>query len=318
MDTRMLRRCLLSLMVIVGVAPIARAAIERTVTKDFAVKAGAALKIDTCQGGIRIEPSADNQIHVLVRETIAAADEAEADRRIQVLDFKIEQSAAGVVLQARYRLHAHWFWQTWPSVGLSYVVKVPRACDLDLATPEGDITVGPVEGTVRLRVGTGTVFVGAVKGSVEAAVLRGDVAITACSGALTLVARVGNVLVGRAEGLTKINGSGGTIEIQNSRGNLHVDGDGADLKVGFAYPLTEPSELSAAGGDIEVAFDPRSTGMLSARASVFGAVKVKNLALKIESGKIGSSHIIATLNGGGPKILIAASGGNVRLSGREP
>jgi hypothetical protein len=99
---------------------------------------------------------------------------------------------------------------------------------------------------------------------------------------------------------------------------MHIDANGADIKAGFVHPLTESSELRASGGDIEAVFDPRSACTLSARASTFGAVKVKNLTLAIKSGKIGASSLAATLNGGGPKILINSSGGSVRLTGSEP
>ena len=312
------RSLTLCLMVLAGLAPMTQAAIERTLERTFVVSAGCSLKIDTCQGAIRVEPSTDNQFHLLVRQSMAAESQADADRRLQDLDLKIEQAASQVSIKARYRRAAHWFWENWPPVALAYVVKVPRACSLDLVTAEGDITVGALEGTLQARTGNGAIFTGEVSGNVQATSVRGDVAVTACTGELTLIAKAGNVLVGRAGGLTKIHGVGGTIEVQSARGNLHVEGDGADLKIGFVHPLTESAELHAAGGDIEVSFDLRSACTISASASTFGAVKNKNLPLKLEAGKIGSSRVLATLNNGGPKILIEASGGNVSLTGREP
>lgn len=312
------RGLVLCLMVLAGLAPASRAAVERTVEKSFVVPSGITFKIDTCQGAIRIEPSLDGQLHVLVRQTMGVDTDPEADQRLQDLVLQIEQDGAQVSVKARYRRALRWAWENWPPVALAYVVKVPRACNLDLVTSEGDILVGAIDGTVLARTGNGAIFTGEVNGSVQAISTRGDVSVTACTGELTLTAKAGNVLVGRACGLTKIKGAGGLIEIQNSRGNLRVDADGADIKVGFAHPLIETSELRAAGGDIEADFDPRSACTLLARASTFAEVKVRNLPLTIESGKIGSSRVIATLNGGGPKILINASGGTVRLIGREP
>jgi len=279
---------------------------------------GGVFKIDTCQGAIRIEPSPDNLIHLLVRQTMAVDSATDADRRLKDLDLQFEAATTQVSVKARYRRAVRWAWENWPPVALAFVVKVPRACNLDLITPEGDITVGSLEGNVVVRTGNGAIFIGEVKGSVRAMSARGDVSVTACSGELVLTAKAGNVLVGRAGGLTKIEGSGGTIDIQSSRGNLHVDADNSDVKISFVHPLIESSELLAAGGDIEVVFDQRSACTLSASASMFGEVKAKNLALVIESGKVGSSKVIGTLNGGGPKLLINASGGNVRLTGSEP
>jgi hypothetical protein len=313
-----IREFVLCAMVLVGFAQMTQATVERTLEKSFAAVSGVTLKIDTCQGVIRIEPSIDKKIHILVRETMDVADEAAADRRLQDVDLQIEQTEALVSVRARYRKALRWAWESWPPVALAYVVKVPRSCNLDLATPEGDIIVCAIEGTVSARTGSGAVFIGEVNGAVRATCTRGDISVTACTGELTLTAKSGNILVGRASGLTRINGSGGLVEIQNSRGNLRVDADGADIKIGFIHPLTESSELRASGGDIEVLFDQRSACTLDARASSFGGVKAKNLSLKLELGKIGSSHVVATLNGGGPKITITSSGGNVRLTGSEP
>jgi hypothetical protein len=296
----------------------AQAAIERTVEKKFPVKADASVQIDTCQGVIRVEASPDNQIHVLVRETMDVEDEAAADKRLQDLDLQIEQFGAVVSVKARYRRTVRWAWESWPPVALSYVVKIPGACSLDLVTLEGDITIGHVNGSVKLRTGSGAIFAGEVKGSIQATSLRGDVSVTACSGELTLTAKSGNIIVGRASGVTKLSGSGGLIEVQNARGNLSIDADGADIKVGFVHPCTESTELKASGGDIEAIFDTRSACTIRANSSRFGQVKLKNFPGAVESGKAGSSRIIATLNGGGPLVKIDASGGNVKLTGREP
>ncbi|MFT3868944.1 MAG: DUF4097 family beta strand repeat-containing protein [Nibricoccus sp.] len=305
-------------MVLTGLAIPLPAAVERTVEKSFSVATGALLKIDTVQGAIRIELSPDNQIHVLVREGMEVDDEAAADKRLKDLDLRLEQVDGTVSVKARYLRAVRWTWQSWPPVTLSFVVKVPRACNLDLVTTEGDITIGNLDGSIHARTEAGAIFTGEVKGAVQATSLRGDISVTACSGELTITAKSGNVTVGRPGGLTKISGSGGLIEVQNARGNLRVDADGADIKVGFAHPCTESAELRAAGGDIEVILDTRSICTIRANSSRFGQVKLKNFPGAIESGEAGSSHVVATLNGGGPLVKIDASGGNVRLTGRAP
>lgn len=305
-------------MVLIGFAVALPAAVERTVERSFPVATGALLKIDTCQGAIRIELSPDNQIHLLVREGMDVEDEAAADKRLKDLDLQIEQLDATVSVKARYLRAVRWAWDSWPPVTLSFVVKVPRACNLDLVTPEGDITIGNLDGTIKARTGAGAIFTGEIKGAIQTASLRGDVSVTACTGELNVTAKSGNVLVGRSGGLTKISGSGGLIEVQNARGNLRIDADGADIKVGFTHPCTESSELHAAGGDVEVVFDTRSACTIRANSSRFGQVKLNNFPGTIESGKAGSSRVIATLNGGGPLVKIDASGGNVRLTGRAP
>jgi len=306
------------LLITLGRPHQARAAVERTVEKTFIVAAGVTLKLDTCHGAIRIEPSTDNHLQVLVRETMNVPTEDDADRLQHHLNLTFEQTPAQVSIKARFKRSVRWAWESWPPVALAYAIKLPRDSHLKLTTAEGDITVCSLKGNVQARAGNGAIFTGDINGSVSATSTRGDLSVTACTGPLTLSAQQGNVLVGRAHGITKINAADGTIEVQNARGPLFIKADAADIKVGFPHPLLAPAELRADGGDIEALFDPRCAANLDAHASTFGEVKVKNLALKIESGKPGTSRVRGTLNGGGPKLLLKASGGNIRLTGLEP
>ncbi|MFT3783788.1 MAG: DUF4097 family beta strand repeat-containing protein [Nibricoccus sp.] len=294
-----------------------RGAIERSVEKTFPISKGGCFKIDTRQGVIRVEASPDDKIHLLLREAMDIDNQLDADKRLEDLLLNIDAQEAQVSLQARFRKGLRWGWQSWPPVALTFEVKLPRGCLLDVKTAEGNVTVGPLESAVRISASNGTIFTGEVSGPLSIESTRGDVSVTACKGELNIRANSGNVLVGRAYGTTKIFGTSGLIEVQNALGHLQIDADGADVKVGFARSAKEAAELKAFGGDIEVVFDTRGAFTIDASSSRFGQVKTKALPLSIESGKAGSPRVIGTLNGGGPFIKIDSSGGNVRLVGRE-
>jgi hypothetical protein len=73
--------------------------------------------------------------------------------------------------------------------------------------------------------------------------------------------------------------------------------------------------VGASGGDVEATFETTVRANVDVHASTFGQVRFHDLALATTSGKLGDSHIIGTLGGGGPLLQIRASGGNVRLRG---
>lgn len=317
-NVRRLVSLFLVMAAVFAAVPAVQAAIERSVERSFPGVSGVRLKIRTSQGAIRAEASPDDQIHVLVRFSMDAESEEAAEVLMREVDVVMEQVEAEISVNARFRRSLRWIWDDWPPVTLAYLVKIPRGCGLDLSTVEGDVIVANVEGDARLRTERGAIFTGEVHGSLDACSGRGDVSVTACTGDLLVAARSGNILVGRSGGVTRLSGADGLIEVQNARGNLEIDADGADIKVGFAHPCTESGVLKASGGDVEVIFDTRSACTIRAQASRFGRVRLKKFPGVIESGREGAASLVATLNGGGPLMKINASGGSIRLSGREP
>jgi hypothetical protein len=295
------------------------ALIERVVEKTFPVSSGALLKVDTFHGAIRVQTDDLPEIRVLLRESFDLKTEAEADRVLKDFELDLEPSERKVAITARYHRSLRWAWENWPPVTLAFEIRCPKNTSLDLTSREGNITVlGGIKGAIAVRALAGTIFIGETDGEISASSAHGDISVTASTGALTLTAKSGNILVGRTGGTTHLSGAGGAIEVQSARGRIEAETDGADLKVGFVHPITEPSELHTSGGDVWVNLDARSACTLDARSSRFASVKARDLPVAVTTGELGSSHVVGTVNGGGPKIVIEASGGGVRLVGVPP
>lgn len=292
------------------------AAIERTVERLFPLAHRAKVNVDTPYGSIHITSTDRPEVKIVVRESIDAASEEAANRQLRDLDLAIEQRPDGTVsLRASYKKALRWTWEKWPPVGLEIEMSVPTTSDLDLLSHEGAIEVGNVQGEVKIRAMQGRVFAGEIEGPLTIWSAKGDIAVTACQGELRLTARGGNIIVGRTIGRAGIAARGGVVEVQATHGALQAESEDSDLKVGFAYPLTGDSNLQASGGDILVTFDPRTSATIEARASTLSKVTVHDLPLVMEKGEASSSRLQATLNGGGPRVVIRSSGGGVRLLG---
>lgn len=298
--------------------PDASALIERRVERRFATPAAASLKIDTFSGAVRIIKGDAGEVAVTVIEQGDVEKESEMDDLVNAFDLRMEQKGGEVDLMARYRKHVSWSWTGWPPLLLTYEVKVPPQCDVEVVTLDGSIVVGSLRGKLGLANDSGAIFTGEIDGEIKARSRVGDIAVTACTGALAAHSRLGNVIVGRAYGHTELSSDGGYIELQRAAGETVVRGSGSDVKVGFVPPIKAPARISTSGGGVSLVMETTSACTLDLSASIFGRVKVRNLAIHATGGGAGRSRLAGTVNGGGPLIEADANGGSILVRGLDP
>ena len=294
------------------------ALIQRQVERRFEVPASASLKIDTFTGAVHISKGEANVIEVKVIELADVEMESAMDARLKNFDLSIEQKGAGVSILARYRKHLTWSWTGWPPLQLTYEIKVPAQCAIQVVTMDGGIVVGALQGNLDLANDSGPIFTGEINGDTKARSRVGDIALTACTGAITAHTRSGNVIVGRAFGRTELSSDGGYIELQRAAGEVIVRGSGTDAKVGFVSPIKQPATITTSGGEITLVMETSSTCTLDLHASIFGRVSVRNLAIAVTAGGDGHSTLAGAVNGGGPLISADANGGSILVRGLDP
>lgn len=299
----------------------ASAVIERRVEQRFEVPADAVLKVDTFSGIVNVTADDDvRAIEVVVIQTADVTTEAAMDERLGALSLSIKQHKNGaVVVGARYVNPVSLSWTSWPPVNLVYEIKVPRRSDVSVQTREGRITIGSLEGRVNVRNETGEIFVGEIDGSVTARSDAGRVGITAATGVIKATTVTGNITVGRTGTHTRVSSSGGFLEVQRVRGDLVLRGNGSDADVGFEPPIRRPADIALSGGTLTLIVEKPSECTLDMRASIFGKVTVRGeLPLSVVAGGEGRSQFKAHVNGGGPRIVARAKGGNIVVRAVEP
>lgn len=286
--------------------------VERTVQKIFPVGAGAALKLDTYRGSIIIEDSDDAQIRAEVRIALATEDPAVADRIMKNLELELTSDGDTVTVRARNptESRARFTW-TDQKLDLSFHIRVPRSCHLDLTTIDGDITVGAITGRVVARARAGTISCRQIDGSVQAALDLGEIVVSRCTGAVDLGVTRGNIRAGTIFGTAKLRNASGDIEIQSARGGVDATTAAGNVTAGFPKQLQGASNIKADGGSILARLDPAVRCDVRA-SSIWGQVQT---ALPFAAPPGGNSKrlVAGKLNGGGPLITLHASGGNVKL-----
>lgn len=279
-------------------AALARDPIERVVQKSFAVQPGGLLKVETQGGDITVTPGSGNEVVVVARQKIRAKNDAEADELLQKLQLEISQSGNDVTATAKYEKRPSGLkFRFWPPVQVSFEITVPARFDTQLGTSGGDVVIGDLTGAMRVGTSGGDIRIGRIDGTVQASTSGGDME------------------VGRVVGATKITTSGGDIDVDTLEGSLNAHTSGGDVKARIKGALADDCSLSTSGGDVEVTLDQSAAFQLDAATSG-GDVDAAGLAITIERGGVGKSRLVGAVNGGGPKLKLRTSGGDIEIRAR--
>lgn len=303
------------LLSVVGVlafgAASAQAKIHRTVEKTFAVQPGGELKVDTQGGNIEVKTSAEPTVHVVAKETIRASSDKQADDLLEDLDLTIEQDSGGVTASAKYKKH---LWGNNP-VEVSFTVTVPKQYAVNLRTSGGNVDVADLDGKVHARTSGGNVSLGKIGGEIDAGTSGGDVSLDDGAKDVKLGTSGGNIRVGHIGGSADLDTSGGDIAVKTVDNTLHASTSGGNVSAGIAGALKGDCDLSTSGGQVRVQVDKGVAFDLDASTSG-GDVRAEGLTITIDKGGVGKSRLSGKVNGGGPRLKLRSSGGDISIETR--
>ena len=291
----------------------AHAKIERTVEKTFAVNGAGLLRAETFGGAIRVTPGADQSVRVIVRQTIKADSDAEADDLLKKLELTMEQEGNDVRLVAKYERKPASFgfnWGSWPPVQVAFEITVPASYATKLNTSGGGITVGDLAGKVEAHTSGGPIKLGKMGGSVSAHTSGGSISLESAAGQATLKTSGGNIAAGPINGAADLATSGGNIKVASVVGSLRAHTSGGSVNATIAGPLKEDCSLGTSGGSVRVKVAAGTPFRLDASTSG-GGVEMAGLRFEGES-KRGRS--VGNVNGGGgPLLKLRTSGGSISV-----
>lgn len=292
------------------------AKIERVIEKSFAVQPGGLLTIETSGGDVRVQPGDGDKVHVVARQKIRTNSEADADKLLEKLELSIEQSGNDVKASAKYAKRTSSFsFVSWPPVAVSFEVTVPATYHANIRTSGGDIFIGDLSGNMAARTSGGDVSLGKISGDVFVSTSGGDISLTESTGPAKLGTSGGDILVARVLAPADLSTSGGDITIGSVEGSLKAQTSGGDVIAAIKGALAGDSSLGTSGGNIEVTVD-RSAGFELDASTSGGDVGGTGLAITIERGGIGKTRLTGRINGGGPRLKLRTSGGDIDITAR--
>lgn len=295
-------------------APLALSAkITRNVEKTFTVQPGGNFKAQTQGGDITIQTSDRPEVRITVKQVIRASTEAEADEILSKLTLTLEQTGNDVLADAKYEKRGPGTWfGNWPPVTVSFVVTVPKNFNLNLNTSGGDIEVASVAGNVRARTSGGDLKFARVDGDIDAGTSGGDIKLLEGTARAKLNTSGGDIEVDRAGGPTEVSTSGGDVILRSVAEVISATTSGGDVHAVITEPLKQDTFLSTSGGEVEVEVVKGAGFQLDASTSG-GDVHATGLTITIEKGGTGKSRLAGAVNGGGPRLKLRSSGGDIKI-----
>jgi DUF4097 and DUF4098 domain-containing protein YvlB len=228
------------------------------------------------------------------------------------------------------------------------------AGDVSAKTAGGDVTFGKIGGDVRCVSGGGTIRADSIRGEAALATGGGDIHVQQVDGPVHCstngggirVVQAGNVViadtaggpidVGYAKGMVTAKNSGGPIQVgsasgarcESANGAIHLTSVGGSLKASTAMGSiiarfqTQPvadSFLSTGAGDITVWIPSNLKITLRAQNASYGGPRRIVSDFPGITVKLAGTGTVAegALNGGGPLVRIAGTGGTIYIRREE-
>jgi putative adhesin len=304
----------------------AHAAIESPIHRSFNVRPGGTIIIDADLGDIKVTSGGSNvSVDVIRRAKVSSRSRADELFKDLVLNFAAEGD--NVRIHAKYDHPTSWFhWNN--DLEVRFVVTVPSQYNVDLRTSGGDITVSDLNGQAKVSTSGGDVALGHIAGAVDAHTSGGDISMAGSNANAMLSTSGGDIKVDNTAGALNVKTSGGSIDIGRAQGDLKAHTSGGSIEIGDAGGMID---ASTSGGSIKARLSrqPRGESRLSTSGGGITVHVASNVGLDIDAhtsggdvdsevpvtilGKQDDSSLNGKLNGGGPKLVLRSSGGDIRL-----
>lgn len=247
-------------------------------------------KID--KGDISISSSPGSNVTVVIKLTTEARSQEKADKTFDSYKIKFQDDegiARAILEEEKSGWSRLFFWRDEADVKVG--IQLPKGVALKLAAGAGDLQLADLDAKLTIASGAGDVQARNVKGSLELAAGAGDVVLTDHGGKLQVATGAGDL---------QASGAITSFEIANGKG---------DVDLVLTSPDIESCGIATGMGDINLTL-PGNTAFNIASEVGWGEIICE---FDVDITKQEKKELRGSVNGGGPKIGIAAGFGDVTI-----
>jgi len=296
---------LIILMVIVVIATTALFGADRKYEKKYQVTSGGTLVVNTDQGSVSVVGTGGSEVSILV-------ELHGGEREVENFEITSEQTSSGVEVHGR-RNKSGWNWMGGSNLEAQFTINVPHEYHLKLRTSGGDVDVKDIKGQVEGKTSGGNVRTKTTEGAADLQTSGGDITAEDLKGDLRAQTSGGNVRIKNIAGGVDAETSGGDVSVSDVDGGVKAETSGGDVTVSVRG-TNKGVHAETSGGNVTIAI--AKTVGATIDASTSGGEVECDLPVTV-TGKIRSTSVRGTVNGGGNTIYAHTSGGNVRIRGLE-
>lgn len=301
---------------------------EQQVEKHFKAAEGGTLYLNSDRGSVKIRGQAFDEVDVVV--TLKADTRNKEEARDWFDRFELTFDHRGKDVEIRGEWDDSWFGRR-NKLKVHFDIQVPKRYNLDVDTAGGSIWLDDLSGEVRLETSGGSIAMGEIEGPVWAETsggsislerAKGDASVHTSGGSITLSKIEGSVDAKTSGGTISVDGvdgnlqartSGGSLRLTNINGNLKARTSGGSIHAELLKQIDEPAELRTSGGSITLEIPANLKADIDASTS--GGRVMTDIPLTIQ-GTLSKGRIQGTMNGGGERISLRTSGGNIEIRER--
>ncbi len=297
-----------------------------SLTKTFEMDQPGTLNASSSGGGVVVESHNQKNVVVqaFVRKNGRILSPSDTSLKDVLEDFDITIEKSGSIITANIKRRNHF--DVWRNVGISLTILVPGEMSCNVSSSGGGLKISGVSGThsfsssgggVQLENVSGNTKAKSSGGGVKAVNQNGDVQLSSSGGGVSLEGAHGNVYARSSGGgvhLSDIHGnvdassSGGGVSVSGEGGSVRATSSGGSVKVNL-IKLTRELYLQSSGGGIDAVIrNGQKLGLDLDLKSDRVHIDLHNF-----SGTSEKNRVKGTMNGGGIRVNMHASGGNVNV-----
>lgn len=235
-------------------------AAETVMRKEFDSTPGAKLLVAADRGNVTIKTGTGNKVAIEVRRKIEKVSDSKAQEVFQDHEVTIGQADKEISVRAEFRTKRTFWSGPETQLQVNYEISVPKNFNLDLKTAGGSITVGDLQGEIKMQTAAGNLKTGKIDGPVTAHTSGGSISL---GSATTVSAKTsaGSIVVGETRGDLSAQTHGGSITIEKAGGKIEAETSAGNIRIGEGA-----SDVAArtSGGSIDIR---KTKGTLSAKTS---------------------------------------------------
>jgi DUF4097 and DUF4098 domain-containing protein YvlB len=304
----------------------------KTISKSFTVEPGGELTVHADQGDIEVLASDKNTVEVVVEREVRGASESKAASVLKghKLTFSQDGNKIRVDSVTPNTLHSL-FSFSHANLSIHFRITVPKRFNTSLNTAGGNIKVTDLNGAVDAHSSGGNLAFAGIQGIVDGHTSGGSIKATDCTDKLTVQSSGGNIVIKNFTGPSALGEtSGGNIDVEGCTGGLKVETSGGNIAIRAFSGGTAYADTS--GGSVSIELDKQPTGdcfLHSSGGNITARVNDRmalNLIASTDGGSVSSAvpvtvegkqkegSLIGKINGGGPKLTLKTSGGDISVA----
>lgn len=269
--------------------------------KDFNVKEGEALRLDTSTGDVYISTWDKPVVHVKISGNRKAKDK---------MKFRFEKTDEGVKIVGKRDSWTGFLFFNFSNVYVKYEIKLPENFNAGIKTSGGDIRLYDLAGEIKIETSGGDINLFNTKGKTRLSTSGGDISLENSKGNFDLSTSGGDITTQNLSGDLIAHTSGGDIKLLGQDGRIKASTSGGDIILDY-NGSNKGVDLSTSGGDIRVKVKNEISANLELSTS---GGDIECSLPTTRTRKISSTKFLADVNGGGEVFHCETSGGDIRVT----